>query len=125
MGYGDEKFEKLDSKNVEACHHIQDVWCQKFSDRARLIIDDERLRRDAEHEGRKLEGWQDQLLKHLCWTRSDIRIQFAQRHYLQTPCTSNERNARRHSPPPGRFGGWLAARVARRKKKTQAGVTGG
>jgi hypothetical protein len=101
MGYCNEKLQKLDPEHVEAYLHIRDVWCQKFSERARLMIDRERLRRDAEHESRKLEWWQDQLLKHLCWTRSDIRIQFAQRHYLQTPCTSNERNARRHYPPDG------------------------
>jgi hypothetical protein len=100
MGDRDEPFKTLDSENVQAYHDIRDVWCRKFSKRVLCMIERGHLRRDAEHEGRKLEWWQDQLLEHLCRTRSDIRGRFAYRHYLQTLWQS-DRVGRRRYPPDG------------------------
>lgn len=100
MGDRDEPFKTLDSENVQAYHDIRDVWCRKFSKRVLCMIERGHLRRDAEHEGRKLEWWQDQLLEHLCRTRSDIRGRFAYRHYLQTLWQS-DRVSRRRYPPDG------------------------
>lgn len=96
MGDRDEPFKTLDSEYVQAYHDIRDVWCRKFSKRVLCMIERGHLRRDAEHEGRKLEWWQDQLLEHLCRTRSDIRGRFAYRHYLQTLWQSDRVGRRRY-----------------------------